>query len=126
VVIECHREGPRIWGIIKNHHGHLYRLGGVNDHIHILSDLHPSVALGDYIKNIKVASHEWIEKEGHMRSFPGWQTGYGGYSHNIHEKERLTNYIKGQETHHEKVSFRDELIALLREAGIEFDEKYLD
>jgi hypothetical protein len=41
------------------------------------------------------------------------------------EKNRLIEYVKGQEEHHQHVDFREELIRLLEEAGIEYDEKYL-
>jgi len=50
-----------IWGIIKNKKGKLYRINGMEDHIHILSDLHPSVSLADYIKTIKVATSLWLK-----------------------------------------------------------------
>ena len=38
---------------------------------------------------------------------------------------RLIEYVKNQEEHHKKLSFRDEYIELLKEHEIEFDEKYL-
>ncbi|MEQ9313501.1 MAG: transposase [Cytophagales bacterium] len=34
-----------IWGILKNKKCHLYQINGVEDHIHILTHIHPSVAL---------------------------------------------------------------------------------
>ena len=114
-----------IWGIIKNHNCHLYRMGAMDDHIHIFSSLHPSVRLADYIKDIKVSSHEWIENKGYCREFPGWQEGYGAFTHSYDEKNQKIEYIKNQEEHHQGMSFRDELIALFREAGIPFEEKYL-
>ncbi len=44
-------------------------------------------------------------------------------------QESLYKYIwgilKNKKEHHAKVSFRDEYISLLKEHGIEFDEKYL-
>ena len=40
-----------IWDIIKNKNCKLYRINGVENHIHILSDLHPSISLADYVKN---------------------------------------------------------------------------
>ncbi len=49
-----------IWGVIKERDGHLYRIGGVEDHVHILTSLHPSVALADLVKEIKTASSAWI------------------------------------------------------------------
>ena len=114
-----------IWGIIKNKNSHLYRINGVEDHIHILTSLHPTVALADLIKDIKVASSQWIKEEKAFPRFSHWQDGYGAFTHSSNEKDRLIEYIKGQEEHHKKVSFRDEFRRLLEEAGIEFDEKYL-
>jgi hypothetical protein len=38
---------------------------------------------------------------------------------------RVRRYIRGQEEHHAQVSFRDELIALLKKHRIPYDEKYL-
>ncbi len=49
-----------ISGIVKNKNSVLYRINGIEDHIHLLSDLHPSIALADYVKDIKVASSIWI------------------------------------------------------------------
>jgi REP element-mobilizing transposase RayT len=42
-----------IWGIIKNRRSHLYHINGVEDHVHILSSLHPTVSLADFVKDIK-------------------------------------------------------------------------
>ena len=51
-----------IWGIIKNKKCVLFRINGMEDHIHILSDLHPSIALADYIRDIKVSSAKWMKE----------------------------------------------------------------
>jgi putative transposase len=115
-----------IWGVIKNHNCHLYRMGAMEDHIHIFSNLHPSVALSDLIKDIKISSHDWIETKGYQRNFCGWQEGYSAFTHSFAEKNNQIEYVKNQEEHHKRVSYRDELIALFREAGIEYNEKYLD
>ncbi len=32
-----------IWGILKNKKCHLYRINGVEDHLHIVTHIHPSV-----------------------------------------------------------------------------------
>jgi REP element-mobilizing transposase RayT len=114
-----------IWGIIKNKKCHLYRINGMEDHIHILTSLHPTICLSDLVKDIKVSSSKWIKDNGVFSNFTYWQDGYGAFTDNNKEKERLIEYIKNQETHHRKVSFIDEYKALLLEAGIEFDEKYL-
>ena len=114
-----------IWGILKNKNCYLYRIGGVEDHIHILTSLHPTVCLADLIKAIKVGTSVWI-KEGRMfQGFTHWQDGYGAFTHSSREKDGLIEYIKSQEERHQRLSFTDELRNLLREAGIEFDEEFL-
>jgi hypothetical protein len=60
-----------------------------------------------------------------FKNFDGWQEGYGAFSEAIKSKDRLINYVKNQEKHHEKKSFFDEYKALLEEHEIVFDEKFL-
>jgi len=115
-----------IWGIIRNKNSHLYRINAVEDHLHILSSLHPSIALADFIKDIKVASNGWIQEQKIFPHFKGWQDGYGAFTESHADKDRLIEYIKNQQEHHRKETFLDEYRRLLKEAGIEFDEKYLE
>jgi len=115
-----------IWGIIKNKKCHLYRINGVEDHLHILVFLHQTVAIASLVKDIKVASSLFIKQKGVFPAFEGWQRGYGSFSYSICEKNRLIEYIKNQEEHHKKVSYREEVIALLEEQGLCFDEQYLE
>lgn len=114
-----------IWGTLNNKKCHLYRIGGVEDHIHILTHLHPTIALSALIKDIKMASNGFIKKQKLFPHFRGWQEGYGAFSCSFDQKNQLIEYVKAQEEHHKKVSFRDEFIALLNENGIDFEEKYL-
>ena len=112
-------------GILKNKDCHLYRIGGVEDHIHILTSLHPTIALSDLVKDIKVATSTWISKENIFPKFSYWQDGYGAFTVSHSEQEAVIEYIKGQEEHHKKVSFKDELREFLIRHGVTFDEKYL-
>jgi REP element-mobilizing transposase RayT len=114
-----------IWGILKNKDCHLYRIGGIEDHVHILTSVHPTVALANLIKDIKVSSTKWVRENKLLPDFAHWQDGYGAFTHSISEKDHLIEYIKGQAEHHKKVSFLDELKELLKQAGIDFDERYL-
>ena len=114
-----------IWGILKNKKCHLYQIGGVADHLHIITHLHPSVALSDLIKDIKLASTENIKSKDLFTAFKGWQDGYGAFTYSIDAKDKLINYVKNQEEHHKKKSFIEEYKELLAEHKIEFDEKYL-
>ena len=115
-----------VWGIIRNQRAHLYRIGGVEDHIHILTSLHPSVALADFIKAIKLGSSDWIRQNRAFPRFSHWQEGYSSFTHSRDERDRLIEYIRGQENHHRKESFLDELKRLLKEADVKFEDKYLE
>lgn len=114
-----------IWGILKNNNCKLYRINGIEDHIHIVCDLHPSVALANLIKDIKLASSDYIKKNHLYPFFTHWTEGYGAFTLSLKEKNTVVKYVMNQQQHHHKESSRDEFIRLLKENGIEFDEKYL-
>ncbi len=114
-----------ISGILKNKNCHLYRINGVSDHIHIVTHIHPTVAVASLVKDIKLASTEYIKLEFLFPGFDGWQEGYGAFTYSIHAKNNLIEYVKNQEEHHRRKTFREEFIKLLEEHEIEFDEKYL-
>ena len=114
-----------IVGIVQNQKCHCYAIGGVEDHLHIVTHLHPSVALDRLVKDIKLASTEMIKREKLFPMFRGWQAGYGGFTYSIGAKTSLINYARNQEEHHRKKSFREEYIQLLKDHGIEFREEYL-
>lgn len=114
-----------IWGLIKNQKSFLYRINGTENHIHILSDLHPTVALSDYIKEIKTASNSWMKETGNYPKFTSWAEGSASLTYAHRDKELIINYIKNQKEHHKRISFEDEYRALLDEHGIKIDERYL-
>ena len=113
-----------IWGILKEKKCKLYQIGGIEDHIHIVTHIHPTVALSNLIKDIKVASSTFNEDK-LFPLFNGWQDGYGAFTYSISAKEALINYVKNQKEHHKTLSFKEEYIQLLKEHNIEFDEKHL-
>ena len=97
----------------------------MEDHIHIFSDLHPSICLSDFVKDIKVASSIWMKESGLHPLFTGWQDKYGAFTYSVREKDMIINYIRNQKEHHKTETFYDEFKRLLMENEIEFDEKYL-
>jgi REP element-mobilizing transposase RayT len=114
-----------IWGIIKNRHGHLYRINGVEDHLQILSSLHPTVTLADFVKDIKTGSALWIKENSVFSRFSHWQQGYAAFTCSRRNIDDLIEYIRGQEEHHRKTRFEEEYRKLLLEAGTQFDERYM-
>ena len=114
-----------IWGVLKNKNCHLYRIGGITDHIHLVIGLHPAIPLDSLIKDIKLASSDHIKAFQLFPEFNGWQVGYGGFTYSFKDKDKLIEYVKNQEEHHATKSYLEELKELLKEHGIEYDEKYL-
>lgn len=100
-----------IWGILQNKNCHLYRINGVEDHIHIITHLHPSVALAELVKDIKLAASEFIKEERLFPHFSGWQVGYGGFTYSISAKDNLIEYVKNQKEHHKKVSLGTNMLS---------------
>jgi len=92
--------------LLTNKNCHLYRINGVEDHLHILTHIHPSISISSLVKDIKLSSNQFIKAEGIFPDFKGWQNGYGAFSANLRSKEILINYIKNQEEHHKKLVSR--------------------
>jgi len=113
------------WGILKNKQCHLYRINGVEDHLHILTSIHPTVCPSDLVKDIKIGTSKWIKEGNLFPAFTHWQDGYGVFTVSHTDKDAVIEYIKGQQEHHRKASFRDELRELLIQNGVQFDERYL-
>jgi len=113
-----------IHGIIKNKGCVLFRINGMEEHIHILSDLHPSIALADYIRDIKVSSSKWMKESGLFPDFKGWGIKYCALTYSYKEKNVIFNYIKNQQEHHKNESFHDEIVRFFKEQSIDLDEKW--
>jgi len=112
-------------GIIKKRKGVLYQINGMGDHLHILSDLHPTMALSDLVKELKTATNFWMHESGKCPLFIAWAEGYCALTYNFRDKEMITSYIRNQKEHHRKVTFEVEYRALLEENGVVVDERYL-
>jgi putative transposase len=113
-----------ISGIIKNKNSHLYRINGIENHLHIITDLHPSIALADFIREVKASSSFWMKNSGLFISFNGWAEGYGSFTFSYMDLGRLIDYVKNQQEHHRKKSFEDEYRSLLIESGVKIDERF--
>ena len=113
-----------ITGIIGNKSSHLYRINGVENHLHILTDVHPSIALADFMREIKASTSFWMKNTGYFPKYNGWSEGYGSFTCSYGDLGNLINYIKHQQEHHAKKTFEEEYKRLLLESGLEIDERY--
>ncbi len=122
-----HRESlyKYTWGIHQNLNCHLYRIGGTDDHIHILTAIPTTLSIAKYVQEIKAGSSHWLKGQPAFPRFEGWQDGYGAFTVSFGERDGLIEYIKGQAEHHRLESFLDEYRRLLTRHGIAFDERYL-
>jgi putative transposase len=112
-----------IAGSLKNLECPAIVIGGVEDHIHILSSLSKNVALSELIGRIKGSSSKRLKEKG-VRGF-AWQSGYGAFSVSESNVAAVTSYIATQAEHHRKFSFQDELRQLLKRHHTAFDERYI-
>ena len=113
-----------IWGIIKNHDTKLYRINGMEEHIHMLTDLHPSVSLATFMQKIKTASSLWLKQNPAFPQFRGWSAGYAALTCSQKHRDAVINYIINQRQHHDTTTFLDEYRTLLTKNGVEIDERY--
>jgi len=54
-----------------------------------------------------------------------WQEGFGSFTYSHSQLTNVINYIKNQEEHHKKKSFKEEFLEILNRYGVEYDERYL-
>ena len=114
-----------IGGTVNNLDGKALKIGGVEDHVHLLVGLKPIHRISDFMRELKKSASKWVHETIEYPPFE-WQDGYAVFSVSPTGRESVAKYIENQKEHHRKMSFREELIFMLRKAGIEFDPKYLD
>ena len=103
----------------------LVRVGGIADHVHIVTTLPRPLSQAELIEQIKKASSKWIkELDARYRTF-FWQRGYAAFSVSPSQLEAVFQYIEAQPEHHRTRSFQEEYRELLRRHRIDFDERHV-
>jgi REP element-mobilizing transposase RayT len=113
-------------GVLRNDRSALLAAGGVEDHVHLLIRARPDVAPADMMRSVKASSSGWIHRAYPELSGFAWQSGYSMFSVSASQVDRVKRYLAGQEDHHRRMSFREELEALLQAHRVEFDERDLE
>jgi REP element-mobilizing transposase RayT len=111
-------------GIVDENGGKVLSLNAMLDHLHMLWELPPKLALADAMRLVKTNSSRWVHETFSLRSF-AWQTGYAAFSVSKSNVSVVANYIENQERHHRKRSFQEEFIELLVKHGIPYDPRYV-
>jgi REP element-mobilizing transposase RayT len=112
-------------GTVRGLEGVSEGVGGVADHVHLLVSLRATHCLADFMRELKKATSAWVHREIGEHGF-AWQEGYSAFTVSATAIGPVQQYIANQEQHHRMKSFHEELIGLLKRAGIPFDPKYLD
>ncbi len=91
------------------------RVGGIEDHIHILLRLSPEQQVARVVQEVKKTSSSWLATG--VRNFD-WQDGYGAFSISPQHVPAVIRYIDNQQEHHSRETFTDEYVRILRQSGI--------
>jgi putative transposase len=106
-------------GIASGEGFSLVAAGGTANHIHLLFVLPADTTLAHAVQKLKGSSSRWMGREF------SWQEGYGAFSVSSSQIEVVKGYIQNQAEHHRKRSFEEEFVVLLRNCGIEYDERFV-
>ena len=83
-------------GICKKLDCPVLKVGGYTDHIHILCMLSKKIALMKLMEELKSHSSKWIKSKGPGYKHFYWQDGYGAFSVNPSEVDKVIAYIENQ------------------------------
>ena len=96
--------------IITNKKQTVIRINSMPDHIHILIGMTPDIALSDLVRDIKANSSKFINKNGWVVGRFEWQAGFAAFSYSHSQLDTVVSYIKNQEKHHARLTFREEYL----------------
>ena len=112
-------------GLARELKGKAYGINGTIDHVHMLISLPPVVSMSDALRFLKANSSGWVHDKWPCRRSFAWQLGYGAFSVSKSNVPEVLKYIRNQEAHHRRTTFKKEFIDLLRKHEIEYDERYI-
>ncbi len=102
-----------------------YRVGGTANHVHIACTLPRTMSVSELVQQIKQTSSAWMKAENRGCQHFAWQAGYGAFSLGQSQLPELLRYIERQREHHERYTYKEELLRLLAKYGVDYDERHL-
>src|SRR5437667_7224213 len=116
---------PFMGGIARQHKMKAVEIGGVEDHVHLLLSLPSTLAIAKALQLVKGGSSKWVHESFPEHRLFGWQEKYGAFGVSVSLLDKTIEYIRNQRQHHQRVTFQEEFVALLRKHRIACDERYL-
>ena len=77
------------------------------------------------MKTVKAKSSKYINDRKLTKIRFEWQEGYSVFSYSQSQVSDVYEYIKNQEAHHRKQTFREEYLLFLEKFKISHDEQYV-
>ncbi|MBB6112297.1 IS200/IS605 family transposase [Mucilaginibacter lappiensis] len=114
-----------ITALIQNRKVKLLAINCMPDHVHIFVGFKPTILISDFVKEIKVESNDFINSKNWIKGKFSWQEGYGVFSYSHSHIDAVIRYVLNQEIHHQKKTFRQEYLELLKKFEIPFEAEYL-
>ena len=114
-----------IIGIIRKKNQTMIQINSMPDHIHILVGITPDTAISNLVRDIKAHSSKFINNKRWVIGRFEWQVGFGAFSYARSQLDDLIKYIKNQEQHHLRKTFREEYLEILKRFNVDYDEKYV-
>ncbi len=119
-----------VWALIAGtatRHGmHAARIGGTENHVHVLLDIPKTMTVSEAMKRLKGGSSNAIGQAQlpGLTGF-GWQDGYAAFTVSSSAISAVVEYIARQREHHRTKTFEEEYVAFLEKHRVDFDPKYL-
>jgi putative transposase len=111
--------------VLENLHCPAILINSVEDHTHILFELHRTITISQAVEDVKTASSKWIKTQGPKGTAFAWQKGYGAFSVSASNLPAVRDYIADQQEHHRVKTFQEEYRAFLEKHGVAYDERWV-
>ena len=119
----------RVWsfvgGIADRHEMTPIKVGGLDDHLHVVVAIPPTLTVSKAVQMLKGGSSRWIRTTFPELETFGWQDGYGAFTVSKTQVPATMTYVERQRKRHQQWSFQQEYRTLLERHGIAFNERYL-
>ena len=77
-------------------------IGGIADHVHLLTGFPPTLTVAEMIKQVKGSSSHLVTHQIKPGEFFKWQGSYGAFTVGKREIDAVADYIKNQAIHHQQ------------------------
>ena len=114
-----------ITGIVQNNGHKMLAINSATDHLHLFVGLNPKQSISDMMRLVKGDSSEFVNKYQLTNRKFQWQEGYGAFSNSHSQIDAVVKYILNQKEHHLRKNFREEYLSILRDYGVDYNEKHI-